>query len=83
LYFEFMYYDTQHTEPIKLFTISKVDKNNVEESKSANSNTNNGGYIILENDKASFMLLVNSPEVLKKLDISSEAIKKDYFLPIY
>ncbi|WP_332843295.1 response regulator transcription factor [Paraclostridium sp. AKS73] len=79
LYFEFMYYDTQHTEPIKLFTISKVDKNNVEESKSANSNTNNGGYIILENDKASFMLLVNSPEVLKKLDISSEAIKKDYF----
>lgn len=83
LYFEFMYYDTQHTEPIKLFTISKVDKNNVEESKSANSNTNNGGYIILENDKASFMLLVNSPEVLKKLDISNEAIKNTYFLPIY
>lgn len=83
LYFEFMYYDTQHTEPIKLFTISKVNKNNVDESKTANSNTNNGGYIILENDNASFMLLVNSPEVLKKLDISNEAIKNTYFLPIY
>lgn len=83
VYFEFMYYDTQHTEPIKLFTISKVDKNNVDESKGSNSNTNNGGYIILENDKASFMLLVNSPEVLKKLDISNEAIKNTYFLPIY
>lgn len=83
LYFEFMYYDTQYTEPIKLFTISKVNKNNVDESKTANSNTNNGGYIILENENESFMLLINSPEVLKKLDVSSEAIKKDYFLPIY
>ena len=78
-----MYYDTQHTEPIKLFTISKVSKNNVDESKGSSSNTNNGGYIILENDNESFMLLVNSPEVLKKLDISNEAIKNTYFLPIY
>lgn len=82
IYFEFMYYDTQYTEPIKLFTISKTNKNNVDESKGSNSNTNNGGYIIGENENASFMLLVNSPGVLKKLDISNEAIK-ECFLPIY
>ena len=83
LYFEFMYYDTKHIEPIKLFTISKINKNNVDESKNINSSTNNGGYIILETDTESLMLLLNSPEVLKSLGISNEAIKKDYFLPIY
>lgn len=83
IYFEFMYYGAQNTEPIKLFTISKVNKNNADESKGTNSNTNNGGYVILENENALFMLLVNSPDVLKKLDISNEAIKNTYFLPIY
>lgn len=82
LYFEFMYYDSQHIEPIKLFTISKVNKNKVDEGKGPSAPTNSSGFIILENDSESFMLIVNSPDVLKKLNISNEAIK-GYFLPIY
>lgn len=77
---EFFYYDLRHTEPVKLFTISKVSKNKLDESKSPT--TNNGGFIILENDSESFILQVNSPKILKDLNISEEAIK-EYFSVIY
>ncbi len=82
MYFEFMYYDSKHIEPIKLFTISNVTKNKVDEGKDATTSTNNTGFIILENDSESIMLIVDNPDVLKKLNISNEAIK-GYFLPIY
>lgn len=73
---EFFYYDLHHTEPVKLFTISKISKNKLDESKSPT--TNNGGFIILENDSESFILQVNSPKVFKDLNISEEAIKENF-----
>lgn len=83
-YFEFLYYDEKQKEPIKLFTIVKIVKNKIDNSNhsSANTNTNNTGFIIRENENESFMLLVNNQGILDKLDISNDALKS-YFLAIY
>ena len=75
---EFMYYDIHQSEPIKLFTITKISKNKIDESK--NQNTNNGGTILKENDSEMYVLVENSPKVLKDLNISKDAIKENFSL---
>lgn len=80
--FDFMYYDAQNSERINLFTISKSTKNNIDESKRVNPNNKNAGYMILETEKETYTLLVNRQDILKKLNISNEAIK-GYISPIY
>ncbi|EPZ54837.1 putative lipo domain protein [[Clostridium] sordellii ATCC 9714] len=75
---EFMYYDIHQSEPIKLFTITKISKNKIDESK--NQNTSNGGTILKENDSEMYVLVENSPKVLKDLNISKDAIKENFSL---
>lgn len=78
--FEFVYYDIHQTEPIKLFTINKVAKNKIDENKRSNSstNTNINGTLILENDKESYILVVNNPKVFKSLNLSEDAIQENF-----
>ncbi|GAA0705079.1 lipoprotein [Paraclostridium ghonii] len=80
--FDFMYYDAQNSERINLFTISKATKNNIDESKRVNPNNKNAGYMILETEKETYTLLVDNPDILKKLNITNETIK-EWFSPIY
>lgn len=78
--FEFVYYDIHQTEPVKLFTINKVPKNKIDENKRSNhtTNTNISGTLILENDKESYILMVNNPKIFKSLNLSEDAIQENF-----
>ncbi|MGL5712875.1 MAG: FG-GAP repeat domain-containing protein [Paraclostridium sp.] len=80
--FEFYYYDSLNyqSESQKIFTITKTTKNKIDESKG--NNNANGGFVLSENDTDMYILLINNPKILKKLDIKAEAIK-EYFSTIY
>jgi hypothetical protein len=79
-YFEFFYYDVHQKEPVKLFTISKVVKNKIDDRNHTNvtTNSNNSEYTILENENESFVLIIDNPKILKELNISKEAIKENF-----
>lgn len=80
--FNFYYYDNliPQKELTNIFTIVKSTKNKIDEGKGSNSSS--GGFILFENDVDTFTLIIDKPQLLKKLNIEKEHIK-EYFSPIY
>ncbi|MGL4913907.1 MAG: FG-GAP repeat domain-containing protein [Romboutsia sp.] len=77
--FRFYYYDKQNTKPKNLFTISVINKNQIDDK---NSPKNAASILLGETNEYNFVLYQNDVKELKKLKIDIETIK-EYFSLIY
>ena len=77
--YKFNYYNSIDIEPIQLFTISAVKKKMTEENKNLPNQTN---ILLSENENYTFLLTINDPEELNRLNIKKEKLS-DYFSLIF
>lgn len=78
--FKFYYYDSVDSERKNLFYITVENKSKIDESQGKNSHN---PITLKETEDYNYFLTINNIEETKKLDLTAEVIKDDYFSLIY